>query len=124
MFFTLLNNIAETCTCLDHMTSPEYPKPYSVWTREVWKVCALPTQPTYLEFTDFDLEKLVNVTVRSSGRPSAAFQGRMQPFRLVVTSTTWVVFSPGSQRTGNSLRRFSVQLNVAPLRTQNKYILI
>ena len=87
-------------------------------------MCALSMQPTYLDFTDFDLEESDNVTVWSVGGLRATFHGRLPPFRLVVTSTTSILFHSGSLRKGKSVRRFSVQFGGSPSHIRSKYTLV
>ena len=125
MFDIFIINCCSFLYILDRITSPDYPKPYPLSTRRQWIVCALPMQPTYLDFTDFDLEESDYVTVVSSEGIITTFQGRLAlPFRLVVTSMTTIVFSSGSLRKGKSLRRFSVQFGISPSHIQSKYTLV
>ena len=124
MFNILIKNWWRFLYILERINSPQYPKPYPVSTRRVWEVCALSMQPTYFDFTDFDLEESDNVTVRSSKGLRVTFQGRLPPFRLVVTSMTSILFSSGSLRKGKSVRRFSVQFGVSPSHIQSKYALV
>ena len=90
----------------------------------MWNVCALPMQPTYLDFTDFDLERWDNVTVELSQRRFRTYQGRLPPFRYVVTSMTSISFSSGILRKGKGLRRFSIQFGVSPSHIESKYTLV
>ncbi|XP_062512645.1 CUB and sushi domain-containing protein 1-like [Corticium candelabrum] len=100
---------------IDRITSPEYPQPYPVSTRRTWTVCALSSQPTYLDFTDFDLEELDSVVVTSSKQLNATLRGSLLPFRFVLTSVTTLRFTSRSRSGEDSLRRFSARLRVPSL---------
>ena len=82
-------------------------------------------QPTYLDFTDFDLEKSDYVKVVPFKRIITKLHGRLAlPFRLVVTSMTTIVFTSDSLGKGKSFRRFSAQFGISSSHIRSKYTLV